>query len=211
MRLALIGFGKVGQAFTRLLDKKRSVYPFRIVGIHTARHGTAYNDQGLSIAPQFGPAAKSIDEFFDRARPEIAVELTTLEPASAEPATTHIRQAFRCGAHVVTANKGPIAHAYHQLSEEARQLGLEFRFESTCMDGAPVFNMVRNNLPGVKVLGFTGVLNSTSNVVIGALQRGLTFDEGIDEARRLGITEADASYDTEGWIRRPKRPLLPMY
>src|SRR5512134_3043303 len=108
MRLALIGFGKVGQAFNRLLEKKRSVYPFRIVGIHTARHGTAYDDHGLSPTPKFGPAAASIDEFLRRARPEIAVELTTLEPSSGEPAITHIRKAFQSGAHVVTANKGPI-------------------------------------------------------------------------------------------------------
>jgi homoserine dehydrogenase len=208
MRLALIGFGKVGQAFTRLLEKKRAVYPFRIVGIHTARHGTAYDDRGLSASPVFSQAAASIDEFLGRARPEIAIELTTLEPSTGEPAITHIRKAFQSGAHVVTANKGPIAHAYQLLCDEARQHGVEFRFESTCMDGTPVFNMVRNNLPGVKILGFTGVLNSTSKVVIAALRRGLTFEEGVDEARRLGITEADASYDTEGWDSAAKTAAL---
>jgi homoserine dehydrogenase len=202
MRLALIGFGNVGRAFARLLEKKRSVYPFRIVAIHTACHGTSY-DGG-----KFGPAAASVDEFLERARPEVLIELTTLQPATGEPATTHIRKAFEHGAHVVTANKGPIAHAYHMLCDEARQRGVEFRFESTCMDGAPVFNMVRSNLPGVKVLGFTGVLNSTSKIVVAALRRGLSFDEGIDEARRLGITEADASYDIEGWDSAAKTAAL---
>ena len=208
MRLALIGFGNVGRAFARLIEKKRQVYPFRIVAIHTARHGTVYDDHGLTTEPQFGSAAQSVDEFLQRARPEIVIELTTLEPATGEPAITHIRKAFRCGAHVVTANKGPIAHAYHALCDEARQFGVEFRFESTCMDGAPVFNMVRNNLPGVEILGFTGVLNSTSKIVIASLRRGLSFDEGIDEARRLGITEADASYDTEGWDSAAKTAAL---
>src|SRR5262245_41519614 len=199
MRLALVGFGNVGKAFARLLERKRSAYPFRVVAIHTARHGSAYDDHGLTVSPRFGQSASGIDEFLERAQPEVVIELTALEPATGEPAITHIRKAFARGAHVVTANKGPIAHAYHLLREEARRSGVEFRFESTCMDGAPVFNMVRANLPGVKVLGFTGVLNSTSKIVISALRNGLTFEEGIDEARRLGITEADARFDTDGW------------
>jgi homoserine dehydrogenase len=76
------------------------------------------------------------------------------------------------------------------------------------MDGAPVFNLVRNNLPGCKVRGFTGVLNSTTNVVIGALRRGLTLDDGIREAQRIGVAEADASYDIEGWDAAAKTAAL---
>ncbi len=208
MRLALLGFGNTGKAFARLLEAKRNQYPFRITAIHTARHGTAYNPRGLGLDPEFGPSASGVDEFLDRAQPEVVLELTTLNPVDGEPAISHIRSAFARGAHVVTANKGPIAHAYAVLCEEARRAGLEFRFESTCMDGAPVFNMVRNNLPGVRILGFTGVLNSTSKVVIAAMRDGLTIDEGIDRARRIGISEADPSFDIDGWDSAAKTAAL---
>ena len=110
--------------------------------------------------------------------------------------------------HVVTANKGPIAHAYAELREEAASRHLQFRFEATVMDGAPVFNQVRNNLPGVQVLGFTGVLNSTSKIVVETMEQGGTFDEGLDSARRMGITEADASFDIEGWDSAAKTAAL---
>lgn len=208
MRLALIGFGDVGRAFARLLDRKSGAFPFRITGIHTARHGTAIDLQGLSPDPSFGPAAASIDEFLARSKAEIAIEITTLYPASGEPAISHIRAAFARGVHVVTANKGPIAHAYAALRDEAAAAGVEFRFESTCMDGAPIFNMVRNNLPGVEILGFTGVLNSTSKVVISAMRRGLSMEDGIEEAKRMGIAEADASFDTDGWDSAAKTAAL---
>lgn len=79
----------------------------------------------------------------------------------------------------MTANKGPIAVAFPDLWAQARAAGVEFRFESTCMDGLPVFNMVRNNLPGIQILGFTGVLNSTTKIVIATMQRGLTMAAGI--------------------------------
>jgi homoserine dehydrogenase len=208
LRLALIGYGNVGRAFAHLLEQKRSVYPFRIVAVHTQRHGTAYDLRGLPLQPQFGAKASSVDEFLDRAKAEVLIEVTTLEPATGEPAIGHIRAAFARGMHVVTANKGPIAHAYRALCEEARQAGVEFRFESTCMDGAPVFNMVRSNLPGVQVLGFTGVLNSTSKVAIGAMREGLSMEEGVARARQMGITEADASFDIDGWDSAAKTAAL---
>lgn len=208
MRIALIGYGNVGRAFAHLIERQRAAYPFRIVGIHTARHGTAYDDSGLAINPRFGPAASSVEEFLDRAKSEIVVEITTLNPATGEPALSHIRVAFARGRHVVTANKGPIAHAYASLRDEAKEAGVEFRFESTVMDGVPVFNSVRKNLLGVKVLGFTGVLNSTSKVVIAAMREGKSMEDGIEAARRLGITEADASYDIDGWDSAAKTAVL---
>jgi homoserine dehydrogenase len=108
----------------------------------------------------------------------------------------------------VTANKGPIAHAYADLADEAKRAGVEFRFESTVMDGAPVFNMVRNTLPGCTIRGFTGVLNSTTNVAIETMREGRTLQEGIEEAQRIGIAEADASYDIDGWDAAAKTAAL---
>jgi homoserine dehydrogenase len=202
LRIAFIGYGNVGRAFAALLKRRRREYPFQIAGIHTARHGTAYHDGS------FGPPARSVDEFLDRAKSDIVAEITTLNPATGEPALSHIRAAFQRGKHVITANKGPIAHDYAALSEEARAAKVQLRFESTVMDGVPIFNMVRNNLPGVKILGFTGALNSTSKVVVEAMRQGKSMQDGIAAARALGITEADASYDIEGWDSAAKAALL---
>jgi len=160
------------------------------------------------VEPKFVARAASVEQFLDRAKCEIVVEITTLNPATGEPALSHIRAAFARGRHVITANKGPVAHAYAALRDEAKRAGVQFRFESTVMDGAPVFNMVRNDLPGVKILGFTGVLNSTSKVVIDAMRQGKSLQDGIEVARRLGITEADASYDIDGWDAAAKTALL---
>lgn len=207
LRIVLIGYGNVGKAFSRLLAKKRTVYPFRIVGIVT-RHGAAFNGRGLEPECALDSSPASIGEFLDRTRPDVAIEVTTLNPESGEPAASHIRAALDRGIHVITANKGPIAHTYSELCEHARRMQAELRFESTVMDGSPVFNMVRNNLPGVRVLGFTGVVNSTSKIVISAMERGLSMQEGIEEAQRLGIAEADASYDIDGWDSAAKTAAL---
>jgi homoserine dehydrogenase len=208
LKLALIGYGNVGRALAALIRRKQAEFPFEITGIHTARHGTAVDPGGLAAEPDFGPAAASAEAFLASVEADVAVELTTLNPVTGQPAIDHIRAAFARGMHVVTANKGPIAHAYADLREEAERRKLMFRFEATVMDGAPVFNQVRNNLPGVTVLGFTGVLNSTSKIVVETMEQGGTFEEGLDAARRMGIAEADASYDVEGWDSAAKTAAL---
>jgi homoserine dehydrogenase len=93
----------------------------------------------LSLTPEFGPLAKSVDEFLDRTQPDVAIEITTLKPETGEPAISHIRSALLRNIHVIAFNKELIAHAYADLSEEARRVQAEFRFESTVMDGAPIF------------------------------------------------------------------------
>jgi homoserine dehydrogenase len=208
LKLALIGYGNVGRAFARLLEHKRAAFPFRIVGIHTARHGTAIDPKGLAREPHFGAPAPSAGAFLDAAGAEVAIEITPLAPATGEPAISHIRAAFARRLHVVTANKGPIAHAYAALRDEAKAAGVQFRYESTVMDGAPIFNLIRNTLPGNQVLGFTGVLNSTTKIVVEAMREGLSMEEGIERARKLGITEADASYDIDGWDSAAKTAAL---
>jgi homoserine dehydrogenase len=208
LKLALIGYGNVGRALARLLRQKSREFPFTIAGIHTLRHGTAVNADGLPEEPAFGPRMKSVEEFLDASSADAAVELTTLNPATGEPAIAHIRAAFARGMHVVTANKGPIAHAYAALRDEAARAGVEFRSESAVMDGAPVFNLWKECMPGVKVLGFTGVLNSTSKVIIETMERGGSFEEGLDAARAMGITEADGAYDIEGWDSAAKTAAL---
>ena len=207
-RVALIGYGNVARALARLLRKQQSRFAFRITGIHTASHGTAVSPRGVAVEPVFGPAAASIGEFLDAAQPDIAIELTTLNPATGEPAISHILAAFERRLHVVTANKGPIAHAYADLRDMALRQGVQFRFESTVMDGAPVFNLARYNLPGVTVLGFTGALNSTSKLVIETMERGGSFEDGLALAHKLGVTEADASFDVEGWDSAAKAAAL---
>lgn len=208
LKLAIIGYGNVGRALARLLRLQRREFPFAITGIHTLRHGTALDPGGLPPDPPFGPRLSSIEEFLDASRAQIAVELTTLNPSDGEPAISHIRAAFARGMHVVTANKGPVAHAYASLRDQAAGAGLAFRFESAVMDGAPVFNLWRHCLPAVKVLGFAGVLNSTTKIVIETMEQGGSFEFGLATARSMGITEADGAFDIEGWDSAAKTAAL---
>jgi len=220
LRLAFIGFGNVARAFARILRVRESQLArdydlqFSTTAIATARHGCITASDGIDLLKAVAcvESNRMLGELDDDSlsvtdsatligscNADILFETTPLNPVSGEPAITHIRSALTRGIHVVTANKGPIAFAYRELKWLASTHGASFRFEGTVMDGTPVFNLVESCLPGTRVLGFNGVLNSTTNLILAGIESGRSFEESLVEAQRRGIAEADADYDIDGW------------
>jgi homoserine dehydrogenase len=138
----------------------------------------------------------------------VLVETTTLDIRFGEPATAHVRAGFAAGAHVITANKGPVAFAYRALRDEAAAAGLAFRFEGAVMDGLPIFNLARETLPAVTIRGFRGVVNSTTNFILSAMERGEAFEPALERMQNAGVAEADPSLDLDGWDAAAKAAAL---
>jgi homoserine dehydrogenase len=133
-----------------------------------------------------------VREWVERSRADVAFEASSLNAATGEPAIEHIKAALELGAHAVTANKGPIVHAFNELTSLASGKGRKFLYEATVMDGVPIFSMFPLGLPAMDIRGFSGVLNSTTNV-------GRSFDDAIRRAQAMGIAETDPTADLDGW------------
>jgi homoserine dehydrogenase len=231
--LVLVGFGNVARRFVTLLrergtllEREHQVFT-RVVGIVTGRHGQLFSQQAIDAVAlarrvergkPIGPAALSSVEFIRdatkrcaaaaRERRLVIVETTTLDIARGEPAIAHVRAALAGGAHVITANKGPAAFAYHHLARDARRANRRFLFEGAVMDGIPIFNLVRETLPAVAITGFRGVVNSTTNFMITAMEQGRTFADALAEMQARGIAEADPELDVDGWDAAAKAAAL---
>jgi homoserine dehydrogenase len=205
----------VNQALVRLLQKKdpdlreRGI-AWRITGVATRKMGWVADENGLdpavllsdSVAAQSraeAPAPHDVRSWLGLAKADVLFEATSLSPRDGQPAIDHIRVALEMGAHAITANKGPIVHAYEELNSLSIARGRKFLFESTVMDGVPIFSLFRENLPAVHLLGFRGILNSTTNVILGGIEEGLSFEESLVSVQELGIAESDASNDIDGW------------
>src|SRR5262249_1892774 len=132
------------------------------------------------------------------ARADVVLEATPLEPHTGEPAIAFARAALEYGAHVITANKGPVAHAHAELSSLGAARGRQFSFEASVMGGTPIFALLRA-LPAVDVLSVRSVLNATTTVILDALTSGKTFANGVRAAQARGVAEADVSNDVDGW------------
>jgi hypothetical protein len=122
-----------------------------------------------------------------------------LNVESGQPAIDYLKASLAAGAHAITANKGTVVHGFAELSGLAREAGKHYFHEATVLDSAPVFSLFRETLPAVKLRGFSGVVNCTTNVIIEAMETGRNFDEGVKAAQELGVTETDPSHDVDGW------------
>ena len=211
--LCFLGFGNVGRALLSLLAEKREELrerygiEWRVTGAATRRMGWLVDANGFDVKTLLeGPAVSHINpqpvnvrEWLAAARADVLFETTSLNPHTGQPGIEHIREALNQGAHVITANKGPLVHAFEVLDALARKQARRFMFEATVADCLPVFSMFRECLPAAHVLGFRAVLNSTASIIIEEMERGATFEEGVRRAQELGVTETDPAYDVDGW------------
>lgn len=219
MRVVLVGFGNVAKALARLLEKKQAVlqkdfgFSTKIVGIATAHHGMVIDPDGINAeaAIKIASSGGSLDQLSKVTPPASVIELIRTCPAdvmfenspvnhlTGQPAIDHLQAALECGMHAITANKGPVVHAYCELTDLAAQKGRRFLFESAVMDGAPIFSLFRGPLPAIELRGFAGILNSCTNILLELMEQGKPFDEAVKYAQSIGIAETDPSADIDGW------------
>ena len=209
-RLCFLGFGNVGRALARLLVSKsielRENYgiEWEIVGIATRRMGWRASEKAIDVTRLLAgndetASLRNIDEWLELAKPDVVFETTSLNPETGQPAIEYLRKSLQAGAHTITANKAPIVYAYDELNRIAVTQGKRLMFESTVLDSAPVFSLFRETLPAVRVRGFSGVFNSTTNVILETMEEGRSFAEGVKTAQELGVAETDPSHDVDGW------------
>lgn len=211
VRLAVLGFGSVGRALAQLLlDRQPALaretgLDWQVSGLASRRLGWLADPRGLDLSACLAsdlppaPAPGDLEGWLHDSAADALVELTSLDPHTGQPAIDHIRAALQRGLHAVTANKGPVVYAHAELEALAARHQAAFLFESTVMDGAPVFSLWREALPGLRLERLRGILNSTTNFLITRVEQGLAMDEALEEARARGITETDPSADLDGW------------
>jgi homoserine dehydrogenase len=225
--LAFLGYGNVNRTLVRLLEDRaqelrdRHGITYRITGIASRRLGWISNPEGLNVESLCGAgtparempktaqesASDNVRNWLAAAQADILFEATSLNVENGQPAVDHIRAALEHGAHAITANKGPIVYAYRELRDLAAKQGKRFLFESTVMDGVPIFSFF-DQMPAIRLQGFHGILNSTTNVILSEMENGLSFDEALQKAQELGIAETDATHDIDGWDAAVKTTAL---
>jgi len=224
-RIALVGFGTVGQGLAEILLQKqeeldaRYGYEFNVVGISDIAWGTAYNPDGLDIAAmleavkekkKFSQDLKDWDSLtmIKESNATVMCELAFTDLKTGEPAISHCKTALESGMHVVTSNKGPAALAYRELKKMAEQKGLRFLIEGTVMSGTPVLNLTEGPLAGCDIKAARGILNGTTNYILTQMEEGMSYEAALKKAQELGYAEADPAGDVEGYDARGKVAIL---
>jgi homoserine dehydrogenase len=198
-RVAIAGFGTVGQSVARLLQE--TAPPELQLAVIVNRDVDRKRVDWLRSSVRW---AESIDEALGD-DVDILVELI----GGRTPAEDWIRRALQAGKSVVTANKQVIAHAGPELMEEAARSGCHVRFEAAVAGGVPVLRAIEQGLAGDDLTRVAGILNGTCNYVLSRMERErLPFADALAEAQALGFAEADPSQDIEGFDAQAKLAIL---
>lgn len=220
-RIAIAGFGNVGQAVAGLIaDGHPSATGIVITGVSDPRFGTVASGDGIDAAELLAGANdggfgdveglmpdSGVIEMIEAATAETLVELTFTDLETGEPASTHVRRALQAGMNVSTTNKGPIALNYSELVDLARSNGVTLAFEGTVMSGSPAVELAQT-IKGAGCSGLLGILNGTTNFIITRMEEGVAYDDALAEAQERGYAEADPSGDVEGHDAAGKLTIL---
>ncbi len=226
-KLALIGFGNVGQGLVQILMERGDSYAtqfganFKIVAVCDMLKGSVYDPAGIPPAALLEAAAsgdlsslKAKENGWDALRTiresnaDVVVEMTYTDLRTGQPAISHVEAALKAGKHVVTTNKGPVALKYAELNELARANGVQFGVEGTVMSGTPSLHLATDLLAAAGVTRVQGILNGTTNYILTRMADGDTYDAALAEAQSLGYAEADPAGDVEGFDAAGKVVIL---
>ena len=228
IKLAIIGFGNVGQGLAQILKDNKGFYKdnfkceFTIVAISDLYKGSLYNPNGLNISEllQTTSKGKSLEILnaptkgwdalttIEQSNADIVIELAYTDLKTGEPALSHMKASFASGKHFVTTNKGPVALHYKILKDLSKKYSLEVGIEGTVMSGTPSLVLGKDALMAANIQSIEGILNGTTNYMLMRMESGLDYNKALIEAQEKGYAEADPSGDVDGFDAAAKVVIL---
>ncbi len=225
MDIVIVGFGTVGQGVAEALSRKaptlQSAFKekIRVVGVFDSR---SYDLSPKGLDPRevsgrkqklgkVGPElnGKTVLQILDEVKYDVMVEVTPTNIKDSEPGFGNMMSALSSGRDVVTANKGPLALKFKELSKAAEKGGARLRFEASVGGATPVINLSREILMGERIHSIRGIVNGTCNFILNRMKdEGLPFDQALREAQEMGYAERDPSYDIDGIDSAAKAAIL---
>ena len=199
LNVAILGFGTVGSSVARILNEHT---PAGLRLTHICNR--AIKRKQVDWVPQTVRWTEDIHDVLS-SDVDIVVELI----GGLEPAGDWVRGALRSGKSVVTANKQLIARHGTELVRLARHHGQHIAFGASVAGGIPVISGLQEGLAGDELVQLCGILNGTCNYILTRIESaGISFEDALHEAQKLGFAEADPSEDVDGLDARAKLTIL---
>jgi homoserine dehydrogenase len=219
VRLALVGLGNVGRAFTQLMDEKAPLLRQQPWGLELAltaaadSTGALLNPAGIDSTALYahksagrgvaafpgGVSGMAAPAMVAAAEADLLLEASPVDLKTGQPGLDCVRVALGRRMPVVLANKGPLALAFGELTAMAEAAGVGLAYSATVCGALPVINVGRRDLAGCQIRCVRGIFNSTSNSILEAMSWGGSYAQALRQAQLDGIAEADPSLDVEGW------------
>ena len=206
VKIGLIGCGTVGGGVVKLLFKEGSNYQDRFgpeIELAKVCSRTKSKITALGV-----PEERIVDDYhqiIDDPEIDIVVELV----GGTGFAGDVVRDALKAGKNVVTANKALLAEYGEEIFSLADSGEGSVSFEAAVGGGIPIVDPLKRSLVGNRINSVMGILNGTTNYMLTRMaNEGLSYEEVLADAQRLGYAEADPTADVEGHDAAAKIALL---
>ena len=206
IRIGFIGLGIVGQGVWKHIQRNRAELERRL-GARLVLYRAAVRDPAKKRLVRIPHSRLCVDPMAVATDPKVDIVCELMGGTRlAKKATL---AALRCGKIVVSANKALLCQSGEKIFQTARKGGGRFFFEASVAGGVPIIKVIREGLVANRFDLIYGILNGTCNYILTRMDsEGLTFEETIEETRRLGYMEADESLDLDGWDTAHKAVIL---
>ena len=215
VKIVYVGFGIVSQGLAEIILRNNSVLPLdknievQTVGILDTIKGSKLDTKGINMQHILANANNGdyslltenildIPKAIQEINADIVIEASFTDIKTGQPAISHIETALNSDKHVVTTNKGPFALAYEEISNLAKLKRKTLAIEGTVMSGTPIINVLNTGLLGSDITAVSGIMNGTSNYILSKMEVGMTYNDALSQAQKLGYAEADPTSDVEG-------------
>jgi homoserine dehydrogenase len=209
-RVAIFGLGTVGQALLELMVERASA--LRLAGVADSNGAMAGDlDPAMVLhAKRKGPLPEAVQraDLLAAGSPDVVVDVTSSDLKTAEPSLSVILAGFSAGAHVVTANKAPLARFWTEIHLAAATADRHLGYGSAAGASLPAVAVARSLARMDEVDSFEGVLTGTTTFILDQIANGASFEDAVRRAQQQGITEPDPSVDVDGWDTAAKIVIL---
>ncbi len=193
LKVALLGFGVVGSGTAEVITQNQDRIRLATGGGIDIRYILDLRDFPDS------PFADRIVHDYNIILNDPEVDAVVEMMGGSHPAYEFTKSALKAGKHVVTSNKEVVATFGTELLCIAAEHGVRYLFEASVGGGIPVLRPLSQDMAANRVSSVNGILNGTTNYILTRMaNEGVSYDETLCEAQRLGYAERDPSADVDG-------------
>ncbi|MDW8798934.1 homoserine dehydrogenase [Staphylococcus pseudoxylosus] len=196
LNVALLGLGTVGSGVVKIIEENREQIKETMNKNINIRHILV---RDKSRQRPINVSNYNLTEDIDEILKDDSIDIVVEVMGGIEPTVDWLKRALSQKKHVVTANKDLLAVHLNVLEDLAQENDVALKYEASVAGGIPIVNAINNGLNANNISKFMGILNGTSNFILSKMTKEQTsFEDALDEAKRLGFAEADPTDDVEG-------------
>lgn len=191
--IAILGFGTVGSGVMEVIEKNSDMISQNAAQEIRVKYIVDVRDfSGSPYEKLFTKDFAAVE-----ADPDVRVVVETIGGAGV--AYDFTRRSLLAGKSVVTSNKELVATHGYELTQLAREKGVNYLFEASVGGGIPIIRPITQCLAANRINEIYGILNGTTNYILTAMvKNGATFEQALKEAQTLGYAEANPDSDIKG-------------